>query len=290
MEPKNYGYNLSLYKETDEELIQKGNKYRKIGLIMFILSIPLFIYGGFILTIIGLVLMSKKKFYNKIIAQRIYFAEIQKMLDDILKIEITPDTSADNSPRRSLSELPLYDFEPLRKNISVKKIFPLVVIDVETTGLNRGSDKIIEVTAIKYENNFQPTSCFTTLINPEKPISPEATAINNITDDMVKDSPCFRHIREQLQEYISGCNIAGYNTRFDMEFLYKSGIDFNSDIHYFDLCDISRKMIKKSDVENHKLSTVCSKLGVDTVQTHRSLSDAYATGQLFELFYNMKNN
>lgn len=288
MEPKNYGYNLSLYKETDEELIQKGIKYNKIGLILLIVSIFTFLYGGFILMIISFSLLAKKKFYNKIIAQRAYFAGLQETLERIPKFDITPDFSIEKKSSRSVSGLQLFDFEPLRKNTSVKKIFPLVVIDVETTGLHRGNDKIIEVTAIKYENNFEPSSCFTTLINPEKPISPEATAVNNITDDMVRSSPCFRNIRDQLQGYINGCNIAGYNVRFDLEFLYKSGIDFSSEVHYFDVCDISRKSIKKSEISDYKLSTVCSKFGIDIVNIHRSLSDAYATGELFKKLYQLK--
>lgn len=164
----------------------------------------------------------------------------------------------------------------------------MIVLDVETTGLKKGTDRIIEVTAFKYENNFEPVSAFTTLINPTKPISKEATEINHITDDMVSDAPTFSEIGEQLQNYIDGCNIAGYNLSFDMAFLYAAGIVFSDKVKYYDVCAIARSIIKKNEIDNYKLATVCGELNIDTVQLHRSFSDAYCTGRLFEKFYNYK--
>lgn len=123
MQPKNYGYDLSLYPESDEKLLEKGSKQTKTGIILFIASILFFIYGGFILTIVSLFLLPKKKKAQKIIAQRAYFEAIQAELDKIPKVNIIPDAKS-KLKRQILSSMPLYDFSPIRKNLSYKKFFP----------------------------------------------------------------------------------------------------------------------------------------------------------------------
>ena len=209
-----------------------------------------------------------------------YYSE--KTADNIPLVEIIPDTSATWQSRRPLSEMPYLDISGIRKNTVVSKMFPLVVIDIETTGLNRATDKIVEISAIKYENNFLPSSCFTTLINPEKPISLNASKINNITDEMVSSAPKFHEVKQQFEDYIRGCNIAGHNLSFDTEFLFKFGIDFSKNVKYFDTKHIGMSLVPESKIDDYKLDTLCDYFRVHKNTLHYRYYDCYATGQLLE--------
>lgn len=278
---KNYGYNLDLYPQSDEVLLKKSHKNLIIGLIFIAVSIPFFIYGGFVLTIIGLAICISSRKYKKIISQRAYFSRIEESLNQLPHVDILPNLNATKPKRQSLASMPYIDFRSIRSNTVVSRLFPLVVIDVETTGLNRGTDKIMSVAAIKYQNNFSPSEVFTTLVNPEKPNSPEAFAVNHISDEMVATAPKFYQISEQFQTFIDDCNIAGYNTIFDLEFLYKSGIDFSEKVTYYDVCEEARHNINKNEISDYKLQTVCDYYKIDLVP-HNSLSDAFATGKILK--------
>ena len=161
----------------------------------------------------------------------------------------------------------------------IKGLFPLVVIDTETTGLKPGGNDIIEVSAIKYRSPFVPESCFTTLCKPRNPIPADATAINHIADDMVEDAPPFAEIAASFSEYIAGCSVVCQNVEFDTDFLYACGADL-PDGKYFDTCQLARYVRK--DLYNYKLETLLNAYGIVRDEAHRSLSDAYATGLLFE--------
>jgi len=96
---------------------------------------------------------------------------------------------------------------------------PLVFFDLETTGVNIVSDRIVEISYLKvYPNGDEESK--TRRINPEMPIPPEATAVHGISDDDVKDAPTFKTIAKSLAAQIEGCDLAGYNSnRFDIPLL-----------------------------------------------------------------------
>jgi DNA polymerase-3 subunit epsilon len=108
---------------------------------------------------------------------------------------------------------------------------PLVFFDLETTGINIVSDRIVEISYLKIHPNGEE-DCRTRRINPERPIPPQATAIHGISDEDVKNSPPFRTIAKSLAAQIEGCDLAGYNSnRFDIpllaeEFL-RAGVDID---------------------------------------------------------------
>ena len=121
--------------------------------------------------------------------KRIEFAD---ELSAIPKVEIS--FSDIEIEKRLYSEMPEIHFSNITRSSVLEKIFPLVCVDVETTGLKSQTDDIVEVSAIKYDIGFKPVSCFTTLLKPRNPIPYTASRINNITDDMVKDCPSFSSI------------------------------------------------------------------------------------------------
>lgn len=96
---------------------------------------------------------------------------------------------------------------------------PLAVIDLETTGTDPLNDRIVEICVVKLiPEGGEERRC--RLINPERPIPPEATAIHTITDDMVATAPTFARIASGLLDFLAGCDLCGYNlARFDLRML-----------------------------------------------------------------------
>ncbi|MBO5449763.1 MAG: 3'-5' exonuclease [Ruminococcus sp.] len=171
-----------------------------------------------------------------------------------------------------------------------------VAIDIETTGTVVTKSRIVEVSAIRF-TNFRPTSAFVTLIDPQVPIPPEATKINNITDSMVAGKPTFKSIVPALSEFIGTSDLLGHNLMFDLKFLYKYGYDFTQcQRKYYDTCEMAKDVLvrfdsreaKKDftyyfggyDVYNYKLSTLCSHYDI-FYDAHRAMADALATANLF---------
>lgn len=177
--------------------------------------------------------------------------------------------------------MPDYSFSNITRTTRLDSIFPLVFLDVETTGLRPSRDRIVEVSAIKFESGMIPVACFTTLCNPNKPISPEAAAINHITDEMVADAPDFRQIASSLTEFLHGCNVVGHNLDFDLRFIFASGAQLPTNKRFYDTWDIAQLTIPKNDIWNYKLDTLCHYYGIMRENEHRSLSDCYAASKIF---------
>ena len=108
---------------------------------------------------------------------------------------------------------------------------PLAFIDLETTGINLATDRIIEIAIIKVLPDGK-RSIKRKLINPGMPIPKQSSDVHGITDEMVKDAPAFKDVAHELKQMLDGCDIAGYNSnRFDIpllveEFL-RADVDFD---------------------------------------------------------------
>ena len=107
---------------------------------------------------------------------------------------------------------------------------PLIFFDLETTGINIVSDRIVEISYLKvYPNGDEESK--TRRINPEMPIPPQATEVHGITDEDVKDAPTFRAIAKSLASQMEGCDLAGYNSnRFDIPLLAEEFLRADVDI------------------------------------------------------------
>ena len=157
------------------------------------------------------------------------------------------------------------------------------VVDLETTGIFVRSARIIEISAIKVRGN-QVIDEYSTLVNPECPIPPDATAVNHITDDMVKDSPTIDKIIDSFMSFVGEDIIVGYNNAgFDMNILYDTylqlrGIPFSND--YIDMLHASRRCL--SQLNNHRLETVSKHYSLDTEGEHRALKDCYLTKAVYD--------
>ena len=108
---------------------------------------------------------------------------------------------------------------------------PLAFIDLETTGVNLGTDRIIEIAIVKILVDGTRTTK-RKLINPGIPIPAASSEIHGITDDMVKEAPSFKQVAQELKQMLDGCDLGGYNSnRFDipllMEEFLRAEVDFD---------------------------------------------------------------
>jgi len=96
---------------------------------------------------------------------------------------------------------------------------PLAIIDLETTGVNFGTDRIVEIAIVKIMPDGKKL-VKRKLLNPEMPISASSAEIHGITNEMVKDAPTFRQVANEFKQFLDNCDLAGYNSnRFDIPML-----------------------------------------------------------------------
>lgn len=159
---------------------------------------------------------------------------------------------------------------------------PLAVIDLETTGTNVATDRIIEIAIVK----VMPDKSIhhkTKRINPGMPIPPATTAIHGISDEDVKDCPTFKQAANELRQFMDNCDIAGYNSnRFDIpllveEFL-RTGLEFDvKGRKFIDVQKIFHLMEKRTLSAAYKF--YCDK---NLENAHSAEADALATYEILE--------
>lgn len=159
---------------------------------------------------------------------------------------------------------------------------PLAFIDIETTGINISTDRIVEISVLKIAPDGKE-EWMTTRVNPEMEINPRATAVHGITDEDVASSPKFREIARTLASFLEGCDLAGYNAvKFDVpvlaeEFL-RTNVDFNfRKRRYVDIQVIFHKKEQRTLAAAYMF--YCKK---DLDNAHSSAADTLATYEVLK--------
>lgn len=162
--------------------------------------------------------------------------------------------------------------------LNLKK--PLVVFDLETTGLDMVKDRIIQMSYIKVMPDGSETRK-NLYVNPGMPIPEEVVALTGISDEDVKNAPTFKQLVANLQKEFEGCDFAGYNSnRFDVpmlaeEFL-RAGIDFDfSKCRLIDAQTIFMKMERRNLAAAYKF--YCGRKMEEDFEAHRADQDTEAT-------------
>ena len=159
---------------------------------------------------------------------------------------------------------------------------PLAIIDLETTGTNLGTDRIVEIAIVKILPDGTKT-VKRKLINPGMPIPKAASDVHGITDEMVKDAPPFKQVAHELKQVLDGCDIAGYNSnRFDipllMEEFLRVQVDFDmKGRKLVDVQNIFHKMEQRTLSAAYKF--YCNK---NLEGAHGAEADATATYEILE--------
>lgn len=124
---------------------------------------------------------------------------------------------------------------------------PIVFFDLETTGVNINTDRIVEICYLKIHPNGNEEAK-TLRINPEMPIPEASSVIHGIYDADVADSPTFKEVAQNIANDIEGCDLAGFNSnRFDIPVLAEEFLRANVDL------DMSKRKFIDVQVIFHKM-------------------------------------
>lgn len=158
------------------------------------------------------------------------------------------------------------------------------VIDIETTGgLNR-HERITEI-AVYVSDGEKIVDEFSSLVNPEKRLTPFITSLTGITNEMLVDAPKFYEIAARIVEITRGTVFVGHNVNFDYGFVKQEFAQLGYNYRMNTLCTVqlSRKLIPGH--KSYSLGKICEDLGIRIEGRHRASGDAKATVILFNMLY-----
>lgn len=155
-----------------------------------------------------------------------------------------------------------------------------VVFDLETTGIGPKSNQIIEIGAVKVENQTI-TEQFSTFVNPRMPIPYHIEQLTSINDSMVADAPVIEEILPKFLEFCEGCVMVAHNADFDIGFINQKAKEqgLEADFTVIDTVAMSRALLPQ--LKRYKLDRVAKELGVSLENHHRAVDDAGATAEIF---------
>jgi DNA polymerase-3 subunit epsilon len=159
---------------------------------------------------------------------------------------------------------------------------PIVFFDLETTGINIATDRIVEIAILKVNmDGSEESYCYK--VNPEMPIPKVTSEIHGIYDEDVKDAPTFKELAKKLAKIMEGCDIAGFNSnKFDVPLLaeefIRADVDFDMKKRKFvDVQTIFHKMEKRTLSAAYKF--YCDK---DLDNAHSAEADTKATYEVLK--------
>ena len=157
-----------------------------------------------------------------------------------------------------------------------------VVVDIETTGLYPKSDEIIEIAAMKVDENGE-ISKFQKLIKPNIPVSSFITKLTGITNTMLEnEGEDITEVLQAFDAFIEDYTLIGHNVNFDLSFIddkYEKYLIKNLDHKYLDTLYLARRYMPF--LPNHKLKTVAEYFQVSTKGHHRALADVQMTLEIY---------
>ncbi|SDX43137.1 3'-5' exonuclease [Roseicitreum antarcticum] len=184
----------------------------------------------------------------------------------------------------------VYDFDLLSKARSAAVAdSPLgdltyVVFDTETTGLNPGSDEIVQIAAVRVVNGRRVEGeVFDTLVDPARPIPASSTEVHGITDAMVVGAPGVRQVTADFHRFAKGAVLIAHNAPFDMAFLRRhedaAGVRFDNPV----LDTVLLSAVLFGQLEEHSLDALTMRLGITIPEEarHTALGDTVATADAF---------
>ena len=155
-----------------------------------------------------------------------------------------------------------------------------IAFDLETTGLDPNTDAIIEIGAVRMRGD-QVLEHYSTFADPGHPLSPKTVSLTSITDEMVRGAPKPAQAVADFLAWAGDTPLVAHNAEFDTGFVraycQKAGRDF--DPLYFDTLILAQYLCPQ--LNNHKLDTVSTHLGLPPFHHHRADDDAAICGQIF---------
>ena len=159
----------------------------------------------------------------------------------------------------------------------------LTFLDVETTGLSpRDGDRVCEIALIRQEPSA-PERVFTTLIDPERPISPGAFRVNRITENMLTGAPRFAGVLETISFLLKDAVLVAHNAPFDLGFLQAEFARCGQSLSIGPVVDTLQLARGQSRFGSCSLASVARTLGLKNEHAHRALGDCRVTQQVLSV-------
>lgn len=155
-----------------------------------------------------------------------------------------------------------------------------VCVDLETTGLNPKTDKIIEIGAVRVENGVR-TESFESFVNPGCLLPQKITELTGITDAALKDAPEIAEVLPDLLAFLREDVLLGHSILFDYSFIKKAAVNrrMKFERQGIDTLRIARQFLP--ELESRSLDFLCGHYGIPH-KAHRALADAEATSLLYD--------
>ena len=156
---------------------------------------------------------------------------------------------------------------------------PIVVFDIETTGLSRFNDNITEIGAVKIQDH-KIIDSYQQLVNPQMLISEFITNLTGISNEMVSDQPTIDKVLPEFLEFAGDAILAAHNAEFDIGFIKSKADELSLDFNpiFLDTLWLARAL--RPDLKNHRLNTLAKNYQIRLDNHHRASDDANATAEI----------
>ena len=156
------------------------------------------------------------------------------------------------------------------------------ILDVETTGGKFNEEKITEISILVYDG-LKILDKFETLINPDRDIQPFVQRLTGINSELVKNSPKFKEVSENIYEITKDKIIVAHNVDFDYRIIRNEFKYINVNYQRNTLCTVVLSKLIFPDLKSYKLTNLLSNFGIVNENPHRANSDALAGFKLFKI-------
>jgi len=164
-----------------------------------------------------------------------------------------------------------------------------VAFDLETTGIDPDSHRIIEIGAVRFED-FEPVAQFNELVDPEMDIPPDAERVNGISQEMVTGKPVIKDLLAPFADFCGDFPLVAHNARFDFRFMLNAIKQHSSRAptgRVVDTFSLAKRVLP--GIHNYKLETLIRHYGIEAGTFHRAAEDAEYCGKVFaELVQGLK--
>ena len=158
-----------------------------------------------------------------------------------------------------------------------------ICLDLETTGLNPKTDKIIEIGAIRIENGVE-TGIFETFVNPGRLLEDRIVELTGIRDEDLQNAPLIQEVLPQFLDFVRDLPLLGHSVLFDFSFIKKAAVNqkLTFEREGIDTLKIARQYL--TELPHRSLGYLCEHYQIPH-QAHRALEDARATTRLYEILW-----
>jgi DNA polymerase III subunit epsilon len=158
-----------------------------------------------------------------------------------------------------------------------------IILDTETTGLDRKTDRIVEIGCVEIDNLLPTGRTFHQYFNPTHPVHKEAFKVHGLSNEFLKTKPTFRRIANKFLRFIEGATLVIHNASFDMGML-------NEELDRLDMAPLDNVVVdtlalarEKRPRARHTLDALCNAFDIDSSRrtNHGALLDAELLAEVY---------